>query len=181
MTTKRAAIILIIFRVLLIAAALWTLNSAIEIAKASTGGDCDGDGRITMGDAVWLINYIFAGGPEPKPCECPRSFFLFDGEFPQVVETYTEDTNWTSQQFGGIEVARGRGIRKVYAITSRDSIRGIYWIVSESAREAITDQMMMMNTSVIDFNQIDGWSPDSTLAPVDTAKLKSLDPKKGDE
>lgn len=30
-------------------------------------GDCDGNGFITISDAVYLINYIFAGGPAPNP------------------------------------------------------------------------------------------------------------------
>lgn len=40
------------------------------IAKLSVGGgalvgDCSGDGRIDISDAVFLINHIFAGGPAP--------------------------------------------------------------------------------------------------------------------
>ena len=30
-----------------------------------TGGDVNGDGRVNVGDAVYLINYIFKFGPEP--------------------------------------------------------------------------------------------------------------------
>jgi hypothetical protein len=32
-----------------------------------TPGDADGNGMITISDAVYLINYIFAGGPAPTP------------------------------------------------------------------------------------------------------------------
>lgn len=30
-------------------------------------GDADGNGLFTVSDAVFLINYIFAGGPAPNP------------------------------------------------------------------------------------------------------------------
>ncbi len=32
-------------------------------------GDADGSGTVTISDAVYLINYIFAGGPAPSPLE----------------------------------------------------------------------------------------------------------------
>jgi hypothetical protein len=34
-----------------------------------TCGDANGDARINIGDAVYLINYIFKGGPAPDPLE----------------------------------------------------------------------------------------------------------------
>jgi len=33
-------------------------------------GDVDGDGDLTIGDAIFLLNYLFAEGPEPA--RCPR-------------------------------------------------------------------------------------------------------------
>jgi hypothetical protein len=30
-------------------------------------GDCNGDELINITDAVWIVNYIFAGGPAPSP------------------------------------------------------------------------------------------------------------------
>ena len=32
-------------------------------------GDADGNGMISIGDAVYIINYIFAGGPAPVPLQ----------------------------------------------------------------------------------------------------------------
>jgi hypothetical protein len=32
-------------------------------------GDANGDGNINVGDAVYLIFYIFKGGPAPQPIE----------------------------------------------------------------------------------------------------------------
>ncbi len=32
-------------------------------------GDANGDGRVNIGDAVYLINHVFKGGPAPEPLE----------------------------------------------------------------------------------------------------------------
>jgi hypothetical protein len=32
-------------------------------------GDANGDGKITVSDVVYLVNYLFKGGPIPKPYE----------------------------------------------------------------------------------------------------------------
>lgn len=32
-------------------------------------GDADGDGTVGLADAVYLINYLFRGGPSPEPLE----------------------------------------------------------------------------------------------------------------
>ena len=34
-----------------------------------TCGDANGDGQINVGDAVYLINYVFKSGPAPNPIE----------------------------------------------------------------------------------------------------------------
>jgi hypothetical protein len=31
-------------------------------------GDANSDGIVSIGDVVWLINYLFKGGPKPNPC-----------------------------------------------------------------------------------------------------------------
>ena len=40
-----------------------TLSCAVDYVPS----DANGDGRVNVSDAVYLINYIFSGGPEPKP------------------------------------------------------------------------------------------------------------------
>lgn len=35
---------------------------------SATGGDPNGDGSIDIGDAVYLLNHLFAGGAAPVPC-----------------------------------------------------------------------------------------------------------------
>jgi hypothetical protein len=31
-------------------------------------GDANSDGIVSVGDVIWLINYLFKGGPKPNPC-----------------------------------------------------------------------------------------------------------------
>lgn len=40
-----------------------------SISLGSLCGDADGDGIVNLADAVFLINYIFKGGPPPEPME----------------------------------------------------------------------------------------------------------------
>ncbi|MCK4657833.1 MAG: hypothetical protein KAT85_12395, partial [candidate division Zixibacteria bacterium] len=37
--------------------------------KTFVCGDADGSGNVDIDDAVFLINYVFAAGPEPDPYE----------------------------------------------------------------------------------------------------------------
>jgi hypothetical protein len=39
------------------------------IRKSFSRGDVNGDGSINSADAVYLVNYLFVGGPEPQPWE----------------------------------------------------------------------------------------------------------------
>jgi hypothetical protein len=32
-------------------------------------GDCNGDSSVNVSDVVYLINYLFLGGPEPSPLQ----------------------------------------------------------------------------------------------------------------
>ena len=46
-------------------------------------GDADGDGAISIGDAVYLVNYIFADGPAPSPltsgdADCDQTINIAD-------------------------------------------------------------------------------------------------------
>ena len=49
-------------------------------------GDADGNGQITISDAVFLINYIFSGGPAPTPvlsgdADCSKLVTISDAVF----------------------------------------------------------------------------------------------------
>ncbi len=39
----------------------------LDSQSPSIRGDCNGDGEINVSDAVWIINYVFTGGPPPNP------------------------------------------------------------------------------------------------------------------
>ena len=45
----------------------WGMRSLIPTFPEYVCGDADGNGIITISDAVFLINYIFSGGPAPSP------------------------------------------------------------------------------------------------------------------
>jgi len=46
--------------------ALWG-NPDLGMASAFMCGDANGDGQVDIADVVYLINYLFVGGPEPLP------------------------------------------------------------------------------------------------------------------
>jgi M6 family metalloprotease-like protein len=45
----------------------WTNDHVISLSSPVLCGDANGDGTVNVGDAVYLINYIFKGGPAPDP------------------------------------------------------------------------------------------------------------------
>lgn len=51
----------------LLGAGLIDMAAAVTLAGNVTIGDADGSGSINIGDAVFLLNYIFRSGPEPVP------------------------------------------------------------------------------------------------------------------
>ena len=46
-----------------------TYSSPGEWPIAIVCGDADGDGAISVADAVYVINYVFKGGPAPRPLQ----------------------------------------------------------------------------------------------------------------
>jgi hypothetical protein len=38
-----------------------------ELIPSFKHGDANGDGKWTVGDVIYLINYLFKGGPSPNP------------------------------------------------------------------------------------------------------------------
>lgn len=105
--------------------------SATALGQNSTG-DPDGSGSVTINDVVYLIQYIFNGGPAPEPMECPESFFLFDDQIPQAVETFYVDSNWVHWDIGGHRFYRVEDIcKRIYAI-GPDSQPTWYYIVPDT-------------------------------------------------
>jgi hypothetical protein len=47
----------------------WSKVEDVVVVQSFARGDANGDGDIDAGDLVYLINYLFANGPEPVPFE----------------------------------------------------------------------------------------------------------------
>lgn len=43
------------------------INAHLAIEALSPPGDANGDGNIDIGDVVYLVNYLYKGGPAPEP------------------------------------------------------------------------------------------------------------------
>ena len=83
-------------------------------------GDVDCNGQINIGDAVFLLNYIFADGPEPN---CHKT---------GMVEPMMIDTAWIEAYIGGDTLRRVDGLRRVYTIGANDEPR-YYLLIPEDA------------------------------------------------
>jgi hypothetical protein len=44
----------------------WSLPASFVVVPAYVCGDGNGDGAVDVGDAVYIINYVFKGGPAPE-------------------------------------------------------------------------------------------------------------------
>jgi len=67
---KRPLFVALIFSTGLVIGICWRglfLNEAAAVPPpaASANGDADGDGERNLADAVYLLNWLFLGGPEP--------------------------------------------------------------------------------------------------------------------
>lgn len=83
-------------------------------------GDVDCNGQINIGDAVFLLNYIFADGPEPN---CHKT---------GMVEPMMIDTNWIEAYIGGDTLRKVDGLRRVYTIGEHDK-PNYYLLIPEAA------------------------------------------------
>src|SRR5690606_14822151 len=60
--------------------------AALALLTAYVCGDSDGSSLVSVTDAVYLINYIFSGGPAPIPsmagdCDCSGSISISDAVY----------------------------------------------------------------------------------------------------
>jgi len=77
-----------IFRLSLTVAALLLVMTATSLAQAVCG-DADQSGQVDIDDVVYLIAYIFSGGPEPCPYQNPTGFLIGHGPCRQPESTKT--------------------------------------------------------------------------------------------
>jgi len=61
---------------LLLGIALMWLAPGVRVEPASAqgpagNGDVNGDGKLDIGDAIYLLSHLFSSGPAPEPIECP--------------------------------------------------------------------------------------------------------------
>jgi hypothetical protein len=47
----------------------WSNVEDVVVLATFLRGDADGDGQISISDVIYLVNYLFIGGPEPMPFE----------------------------------------------------------------------------------------------------------------
>jgi formylglycine-generating enzyme required for sulfatase activity len=64
----------------------WILRGTGEAARGGGGttplcNDSNGDGRVDISDAVYLLSYLFTGGPDPVPCFAQGSIRAQDVAF----------------------------------------------------------------------------------------------------
>ncbi|HZN59162.1 MAG TPA: DUF1566 domain-containing protein [Planctomycetota bacterium] len=67
------------------------LEAAMAIAPlaATANGDTNGDGKRDLADAVSLLNWLFAGGPEPVPIQAPPAERFTDHDDGTVTDTFS--------------------------------------------------------------------------------------------
>lgn len=133
-------------------------------------GDADGNGLVTMGDVVALINYIFAGGTVSEPWHCGQSFFLFDAQVSQVAETFVDDTDWVWGTIGLMKFYPGSGIRRVKSYSLPDSQPTWYWLVPAQVwRDSVGVVEVDTSRDVTVMSRI--WSPDLRLFRMDSVDV----------
>jgi hypothetical protein len=47
----------------------WSKVEDVVVLGGFVGGDANGDGEVNLADAVYIVNYLFIGGPPPDPLE----------------------------------------------------------------------------------------------------------------
>ncbi len=47
----------------------WAVNAGYVNGSNIRHGDANADGTVALGDAIYILNYLFKGGPDPCPME----------------------------------------------------------------------------------------------------------------
>jgi hypothetical protein len=68
--------------------------------KPSGNGDVNGDGKIGIADAIYLLSYIFASGPAPEAIECAGGTLLATGQT-KCYDTAGNEIDCASTEYPG--------------------------------------------------------------------------------
>ena len=156
---------------LLLAAALFTVWSAkgIELRGAQVGGllasagDANGDGDVNLADAVYLLEFLFAGGPEPVACAQAQPVdpgnlmagmyrFTFNGTFASTVLFHADRTTVIPE----LEILFGAGLGRA-DITAVSPIVGAWRLENTTTVSLISVQRLFgVNGETVGFFKYDG-------------------------
>jgi len=100
--------------IVLATVAIWRHDDAARAAPAPprvASGDTNGDGAIDIGDAIYLVNWLFLGGEEPAACaqevDCPACA-LSDAEIAQLRAVLT---HISVDRSGVLVIQNDQGVR----------------------------------------------------------------------
>ncbi len=86
-----AALLALVFAVSMVS------SSGVRCAEPSGNGDVNSSGRLDIADAVYVLNFLFLGGPAPVPIVCPPAGSC-EGEEPP--------SSFEGQYYGGLDLER---------------------------------------------------------------------------
>ena len=142
--------------VLLLAAAT-AIVSGVAAAGAGqkTPGDIDGDGSASVTDAVYLLNWLFAGGPEPAPLNC-TSELPGSGQSSchddAGVQIPCDDRNWPGQDAAYSSGCSGENrFANANMAVIADTCTGLEWQQASSASENLswTDALRLADALIL--------------------------------
>lgn len=102
------------------------------VAPVKAGGDADCNGKISLSDAVYLINYIFNGGKAPQTCADSVVVLTWTMPRDSDVVQYEVRWAWDLNRLLGWDSAAVVQITDSNIYAGRRSLLPIWGIVSDS-------------------------------------------------
>ena len=128
----------------------------------ASAGDANGDGDVNLADAVYLLEFLFAGGPEPVACAQAQPKpgdlmagmyrFTFNGTFDSTVLFHADGTTVIPE----LEILFGAGLGRA-DITAVSPIVGAWRLVDPTTVSVIGVQRLFgANGETVGFFKYDG-------------------------